>query len=58
MLEIIVESHSGGGVETLAEDCGGDAVEKSSNAFLFDDTDANCDRTDTRWRWRDVAGGE
>jgi len=42
-LEDVVETHTGGGVERLAEDGGGDAGEEGSDAFLLNEADADRD---------------
>ena len=41
MLEDVIKAHTGGGVEELAEDGGGDAREDSGDAFIADDVDTD-----------------
>jgi hypothetical protein len=41
LLEDVIETHSGGGVQSLAEDSGGDAREQCCHAFLLDQTDTD-----------------
>jgi len=50
-LEHVVETHTGGGVQRLAEHGGGHAGKERGDALRLDDPDADGYRTGRRRRW-------
>ncbi|KAL2557419.1 Uncharacterized protein Fot_02158 [Forsythia ovata] len=54
LLQNVVQSHSGGGVEGLAEDGGRNARKESGNTVLLNNPDPNINGSHTGWRPREL----